>query len=72
MERLSSIFLKMSPGNADGFFRAIGQGNGKFAFADNGLLELTDLIPFGGVGIKIVLAIEYRAATHFSANAKSK
>ena len=72
MERLPSILFQMSAGNADGFFRAIGQGNDKFASADNGLFELTDLIPFGGVGIKIVFAIEHRATTYFSANTKPK
>ena len=72
MQGLASIFLQVRTSDPYRSCAPVFQLNLKSAAADNGRLELTDLVALGQIGIKVVLAVEDRAAADFCANSQAK
>ena len=60
VHRLPGVFLKVSPGNADGLGRAVRHHHTQLAPTDDGGVQLADLVALGKVGIEIVLSRENR------------
>ncbi len=58
MYRLARILFKVRSCNSDSLFIAIGVLDEQFTILDDGQLELTDLVAFGQIRIKIILAFE--------------
>ena len=64
MQRLAGVFFKMGAGHADALGLAVFQLDIDMAGADDGQVELRDLVALGQVGIEIVFTREHTAVRH--------
>ena len=66
VQRFAGVFFEVRSGYADNLLTAVFQVDAEFAFADYGQLHLADLVAFGQIRIKVVLAREDRGRANFS------
>ena len=75
--RFTCIFFQMRTRDIDHFFVGFGifsrrHLDGDFAFTNHWQLELADLVTFGQIRIKVILARKHAARGHFSFNRQTK
>ena len=58
VDGLAGVLFQVQAGDADGLGGAVGKFDLDFAGADDGMLELADLVAGGEVGVEVVLPVE--------------
>ncbi len=72
VNRFACIFFQVGPGDTHGKQRAIGHRHLKAALTNNRLKELTDLITFGKVRVKVIFSVEHRAFADLGTHTQAK
>ena len=72
MQRLTRIFLEVSPCQADCFARAVVQRDSDFPLSHDRQRHLRDLVALGQVRVEVILASKDRRASDLSARGQAK